>query len=736
MAKLTSKSNTQPEGKPLSKPLAQSLSKSLSQALNQSHTQRKNLTNSTINLPTLWWLLGCQITSLLTVFNQLTTWMLAIIGLCLCWRALMNIQTTSTPSKGVLVLLALSGCVLLVLTGRQLGLLLSMLHLLCFAYSLKSLELKSRKDIYQLSLLGVFILASALIFAQSIYFSIVVIILVITNFILLNSLYVPAAQRGKVAAQIKSVSVLFLQAIPLAIVLFLVFPKLPPLWQVPLAKSASSGLSDSVQIGDIANLAMSDDLAFRADFEQIRPQYQQLYWRSIVLEHFDGNRWSRAIEISSDQTQHSTGVKLPLRDSSADIISSNDQILQYQIYAEPSFQHWLFALDVAATSDADIVQLEQYNLYAKTPITQVKQYQVQSNLSMLLSPSLSEHHKQRNLALPINSNPRLSQKGKQLRSTYDSDEKIISAVLTNFRQQAYFYTLQPPLLSNNSLDQFYFETRKGFCEYYASSFAYLMRAAGIPARVVLGYMGGEYNPNAGYYSIYQRDAHAWTEVWLQGYGWQRVDPTAAVSPERIESGFSDFLLAEQASFSTSFFSAKTFESFALLNNIRLQLAALDYQWTRWVVGYSAKQQINMLSRWFGQFKPWKSAVVLTIALALLLFIVWGLNFISAKKGRIKKSTQQIIYRQALQLLAKKDIQRPKNLSPKNFANLVNEKINQRVNSTTTSKQKRESVGKSFQRLTALFIAAEYQSLASEQQEQTLKQLKQEFNSFKHLARHL
>lgn len=656
----------------------------------------------------LWLLVFCQFFNIVMIFEQLTTWMFAIILLCLCWRALMIVQEKSMPSKGVLVILAISGSVLLAITGQQLGLLGSMVHLLCFAYALKSLELKSIKDFYQLSLLGCFVLSAALIFLQSIYFSLLIIVLFMLNFALLISVF---TYQLSLLEQYKQTTKIFIQSAPLAIILFVVFPKLPPFWNVPLAQSSITGISDNVKIGDVAKLALSDELAFRATFKQRAPAYSQLYWRTLVLDKFDGQSWLQNSSINVTTYQE--------RDTDNDVVTRDDKIIQYQVIAEPSFQHWLFALDVASVKNAanrHLVQTEQYNLYSLIELTQAFSYQVESNLSMPLELSINAHQRAINLALPLSSNPKLTQEGRRLRAKYHTDDAIINAVITRFRQQEYYYSLQPSIINNNSLDQFYFETKNGFCEYYASSFTYLMRAAGIPARLVVGYLGGERNPNGDYYSVYQRDAHAWAEVWLPNEGWRRIDPTAAVSPERIESGFSDQLLRQQANYSTSLFSANTFKQLAILNNLRLQLQALDYQWTRWVVGYSAKKQYSLLTTWLGNIKPWKTAMVIGSVLIGMMLLLWLINYFQHQPKDKKRSLHQLKYQQALSLLEKKGLERPVSMSVTHFSQQVAIALPQ--------------VADSFERLSQCFMSLEYQELTVKQKQAILISFKTALLTFK------
>ena len=231
-----------------------------------------------------------------------------------------------------------------------------------------------------------------------------------------------------------------------------------------------------------------------------------------------------------------------------------------------------------------------FALYYRGIINQTLSYKVTSYPEAVLSKSLTSAQRKINLEIPVNGNPRLREKALQLRQQYSDNGQLINQVLSEFNRQQYFYTLQPPGLSGNTLDQFYFDTKAGFCEHYASAFTYLMRSAGIPARMVVGYLGGEVNPKGNYLSVYQRNAHAWSEVWLAGRGWVRVDPTAAVDPERIESGFSTSLLQEVNDLSSSVFSLQALQNTWLYNQLKQQFQALDYQWTRWVIGYTGERQ--------------------------------------------------------------------------------------------------------------------------------------------------
>ena len=635
----------------------------------------------------------CQCLNIATIALELGTWMLAIITLTLTWQAFLLHRWTShrfdtphsskqkagkgdqrhkTVSPFILAVFAIFGCITIVITAPQHGLLISMVHLLCFSYVLKAFELKKRSDFYQVLLLGVFVLASALIFRQDLAFSTVIASLLIINFAVLLQYF---SSINSFTRNIKVISVLLVQSAILAVVLFLVFPRLSPFWQVPIAKSAETGLSDTVKPGDIAKLSRSTKLAFRVSFEQqIMPTYSELYWRAMVLEDYDGNQW----------TKHRRNLKVKEKQVSIDVNSANIRQVTYQVLAEPSFQKYLFALAPAIAlgpSTSDVIALADYTFLSNAIISQTKPYQLTSYLGAPLDIELDGHTKKVNLNYPKNSNPRLEHLASQLQQTYLEPQQRAQAVLNLINEENYAYTLQPPLLQNNSLDQFFFDTQAGFCEHYASAFTFLMRASGVPARMVTGYLGGEYNKSntdenngQGHLSIYQYDAHAWSEIWVEGKGWLRVDPTGAVDPQRINSGWSDQLLQQQSDLSNNLFSLYRFKNTPWLNALRLQFDALDYQWTRWVVGFSSKQQYNLLKSWFGNMAPWKLAVIIASALVFSMVLLLSILHIANRVNKTKPTLNigEKLYFKALAQLAKLNIEKPPSMTVNDYAKEVRE----------------------------------------------------------------
>ncbi len=685
------------------------------------NTARKINSPFALSYQNSWLLWFCQLMNISSLALEISTWMLAILALCLCWQALLinlkfNSNKLAKVSPVLLTLFAIGGCIAIAITAANLGVLISMVHLLTFAYVLKAFEIKRRKDFYQLLLLGLFLLAAALIFKQNLIFSFMLILVLVLNLMVLMLIFSPSKSLPSMA---KTISILLIQSTVLAVVLFIVFPRLSPFWQVPSAKSAQTGLSDEVSPGDIANLALSNDLAFRVDFKggQI-PNYSKLYWRAMTLELYDGRKWTRANNIYRKAKETK-----PFKPE------TSGQAINYDIIVEPSFQSWLYGLAIAQSTDIQIKNSSDYTIQTRNIISQISHYEINSYLNTSLDLSIDDITKKRNLSIVQGSNPKLERLGRELKSKYVSPQERSNAILAMFRAEQYFYTLKPPLLTNNSLDQFFFNTQAGFCVHYASSYTYLMRAAGIPARVVTGYLGGEYNNTSneplsntvkqqgGHLSVYQYDAHAWSEIWLEGIGWFRVDPTAAVDPERVESGWSSALLEQQSSLNNDFVDLYQLRNIAWLNALRLQLDALDYQWTRWVLGYSTKKQFDLLKRWFGKDIPWKVSAVVVGSLIIFMLLLNSLSRFSLWWFKAKQATPWLVLYNKLRLkLVNKGLKPTSNITPSSFALLVTEQL--------------PFLSSDFAEFTRVFECLMYQDLSKKQQDELLLHLKNQYVKLK------
>ncbi|HZF17577.1 MAG TPA: DUF3488 and transglutaminase-like domain-containing protein [Steroidobacteraceae bacterium] len=466
------------------------------------------------------WTLAALAAGLLPHVLHLPPWITAAIAATALWRLVIAIRQRPLPGR----LLRLLGAVLalagVLASYRTVNGLEAGSALLALMAALKLLETRILRDYVLLILIGCFLLLAAILRDSSLLFA--------PYYAAATWLAVAAlaavTRTGGVLAWRRAFALsgrMLLHALPLAALLFCLFPRLAgPLWALPNSSGATSGLSDEMSPGGISDLSLSDAPAFRVRFRGPAPPAVERYWRGPVLHDFDGYTWRRA-----------RGAFLPgLAPQFA------GPRYEYRVMLEPNNRNWLFALDQPAAwpADPDIFQTFDSQLQLSRPVTQTESFELASYTRHSSSGSIPLSVRRRDTQLPPGRNPRSIALAAELRAANADDRAYVQAVLRLFARQGFSYTLTPPLLDLDSIDDFLFNTRRGFCGHFASAFTTLMRAAGIPARVVTGYQGGLYNRVGGYWYIAQSDAHAWSEIWLDGSGWQRVDPTAVVAPERLE----------------------------------------------------------------------------------------------------------------------------------------------------------------------------------------------------------
>jgi transglutaminase-like putative cysteine protease len=369
-----------------------------------------------------------------------------------------------------------------------------------------------------------------------------------------------------------------LLALPLAAALFVLFPRLAePLWRMPGQTAGSTGVSDEMTPGDISSLVLSDNPAFRVRFDDFEPRPQQMYWRALVLSSFDGLTWKRG----------------PVDEQV--VLEGRGTPVGYQMILEPTRETWLYALDIPWT-------VRGQRLLGETlePVTRGRQnhritYRAESWLEAVFQPDLSEALRQRYTRLPATGNGRSLRWARELRAGVQNDAAFVQQLLRIIHEENFHYTLKPPLLRQDTVDDFWFNQRKGFCEHYASAFVFMARAAGIPARVVVGYLGGERNPFTGEWLVRQSDAHAWTEVWLPDRGWQRIDPTAAIHPLRIDPSVRNTLSRRASLFADDNVDVAGMD---FLQRLAFMWDAANSRWQDWVAGFDQERQRQLLS-WMG-----------------------------------------------------------------------------------------------------------------------------------------
>jgi len=575
----------------------------------------------------LIWILLSVAVVLVPQSVRMPAWISVVAAVCIVWRVLIFRGKLSYPSRWMRILIVLFTLAVSIPQMRSVGIGLdSAAALLALGFVFKLIEMKQKRDIYIVISLCFVMTMVAFLYSQSIVatlYSLGAILVILGAMIALNRSINISDNWGtsKMAGKI------LLQAMPLAVVLFYVFPRIAPLWAVPIQSSgASTGVSNEMSPGDISSLGRSGDLAFRVQFENSEaPAHELLYWRGLVLTDFDGETWRRERSRSSFSIASARADKQLQWEGR---MSRGGAAFDYNIILEATQQSWVYGLHLAEAIDDELFQSRNFELFNNGLVTQRLSYNLRSYLQSKTDFVLVDRVRRQNLELPSGGNSQSREFARQLRSSVTSNRDYVMAVLSHFSQNEYFYTLNPALLGNNRIDDFLFETREGFCEHYSSTFAYLMRAAGIPARVVIGYQGAELNPFENYMMVYQYNAHAWNEVWLEDEGWVRFDPTGAVSPDRVRLGVEAALRDDPAFLERSLFSSSGLGSINWINSLRLRMDALEYEWNRRVVNYDEDVQFELFEKIFGQVTEQKilfllfglaSVVVIVVAFTVIRF---------------------------------------------------------------------------------------------------------------------
>ncbi|WP_428606512.1 transglutaminase TgpA family protein [Sedimenticola sp.] len=570
--------------------------------------------------------------------------------------------------------------------------------LLSLMLGLKLMECRQRRDLYVVVFLGYFTLITHFLFEQGMLLVVYVWVLVIG----LSGLLIEASRshslRGWPLRSLWYATRMTLQALPVMLLLFFLFPRISgPLWNLGVDNSTGqTGLTDNISLGSISKLIRSRAVAFRVDFDREMPPTQLRYWRGPVLWQTDGRRWTRA----------QLGRTGPVT------YRSDAPPIRYQVTLEPSSNDWLYALDLPETLPSEATLLPDFQIVAKDIRNRRHRYTATSRLRYHTGP-LDDWQRRLGLQLPDSVTPRMQALATTWRRETDSDRQLVERALQYFRREPFYYTLNPPQLESNPVDQFLFESRRGFCEHYATSFTLLMRLAGIPARVVTGYQGGERNPLGNYLIVRQSDAHAWSEVWLEQNGWTRIDPTAAVAPERIERTF-EFDLAENAGLGIPLvFSHGGSDLLGrLTKQFRLGVDAANASWHRWILGYSKDQQ-QRLMQWlgFGSLSAFKLALTMVLSIAAL---VPALMLLLHLRGRARPDPVQGDYLKFCRRLARKGLERQPHEGPRDFARRV---IRQRPD-----------LQRSVSAIVQLYIALRYGAAPDPQQRQRLHRLVRNFRA--------
>lgn len=556
----------------------------------------------------LMWLLIAQALVIIPHLLHVPLWLIGVWLGCAAWRVQVFRMRWPFPNAWVKAALMIgSGFAVYLSRGGLVGL-DAAVALLITAFILKLLEVRTRRDALVLIFLGFFTVVTSYLFADSLLAALYSLLPVLALLAALVGLQQSGFAREPLAP-LKLASKLLAQAIPLMLLLFVLFPRLEPLWSLPQPKDkGTTGLSSSMTPGDLAELGQSAALAFRARFDGAIPAQSQLYWRALTLPNFDGRSWSISERFEASEPQW----------------QAQGESISYSIIMQPSTQPWLFSLDVGSSEQEDIRLMNDFRLQRRTPVNRTYQYQATSWPQALRQPQLNQRQQQEFLQLPRTGNQQTRDWAQRLRGQYHDDDALVSALLRHFNQEPYHYTLKPPLLGRDSVDEFLFSSLRGFCAHYAGAMVFTLRAAGIPARVVAGYQGGEINQAGQFVQVRQFDAHAWVEYWQRGQGWRSVDPTFEVAPERIERGLQEALQDESELFQGDIFSPLRYQHIAWVNQLRMSWENLNHSWQTKILGYQRDSQQAWLKQWFGKV-DWQVlglTLVASAALIIALIVLW------------------------------------------------------------------------------------------------------------------
>ena len=538
-------------------------------------------------------------------FWNLPLW---VTGLFLCSigsKSLLIKKQKFFKSRLIPILLAVPAVIAIYFQFNTLLGLDASISLLLVMLGLKVLELKEYRDAMLVVFLGFFIVITVFLFRQSL---VILPYLIVSGFMLTLCLHMLNDFTGKqtIRHQLRINIAMLISCAPLVILLFVFFPRLDsPLWKLPGSGQSKTGMSDSMSPGQFSKLAQSFEPAFRVSFSGPMPSQDKLYWRGPVLSDFDGRRWTRA-----NDNKHTEPPDI-------DFIGDD---FQYTMTLEPHHSNWVFALNAPVYYPKDTQLNKDMELVSSDSINKAVSLSLTSSLDYKLNNNRNSQQIQSALSLPPNSSKRTI---KLARSMYEkagrNDTRFIQQVMSFYNQEKFYYTLEPEPMSSDYIDSFMFDTRQGFCEHYSSSFVVMMRAVGIPARIVTGYQGGDWNESGQYLLVRQSDAHAWTEVWQEGSGWNRFDPTAMVAPARVNSGLFEALG------DTSFLPVSM--RFSLLKKLGMQWDGLNYQWTKWVVSYNNQLRSELLQKLKLSTGNWGRMIIglLLFIAALILFWITTYN---------------------------------------------------------------------------------------------------------------
>jgi transglutaminase-like putative cysteine protease len=569
-------------------------------------------------------------------------WWLTLLTLCLYgWRVYFALNRAPLPSRWFVLGIAVVAMLGVWFEQRTLLGRTSGIFLLVLFSGLKLLETRTHRDAVIVAFLAYFLIITNFLYTQSIPTALA---MAAALFVITATMVGFNAPQRAPHANLRTAGLLIVHAVPAALVLFLLFPRVQgPLWGLPQdAYAGMTGMSDQMAPGMLSRLVLNDAIAFRAEFRGEPPAPRLLYWRGPVLWDFDGRTWR-------------TGNTMLSR---YDPPAGGGRAFEYAVVLEPHNREWLFALETASrlpergrfTADGQVVY--------PFPVRARLRYELASIAVEETRPNEVPAFLRRALHLPAGYNPRATALAAEWAAGGAGDGQIVERAIAFLRAGGYLYTLEPPPLGEHTVDDFLFTTKQGFCEHFASAFVFLMRAAGVPARVVMGYQGGEVNPVDRIVTVRQSDAHAWAEVFLRGRGWVRIDPTGAAAPVRLDGG----LVRAMPNADPLPFLVRT--DYEWLRGLRYRWEAATYKWNVWVLGYNPERQRDLMSFVGFPDADWR-------ALTATLFTFLGIITAGLLAWSVRRLTRpdpvQRAWRAFCRKLAKRGIERSPHEGPRDYS---------------------------------------------------------------------
>jgi transglutaminase-like putative cysteine protease len=562
------------------------------------------------------------------------------VALMVAWRSQQHKLAINKWIKLLITVVAIAGVLTTFqkISGREAG-----VALISVMYGLKILETKKTRDANILLILGFFILVAGFLFSQKpwiAFYQVIPIFAILNALVAMQSLETDKSIVPISKSVIKKLTKYLLLALPIMVVLFIFFPRLSgPIWRMPGSSTGTTGISDSMTPGDISRLNQDDEIAFRVKFEGAEPDPSQLYWRVLVLDQYDGVSWTRE-------------NARPIYDPQ-DPFSKTDNTLQkfvYSITLEPTKQNFLVTLDRPVKTPLMGQLLQDYVAYSRYRILDRMRYEVISAPEYKIGLDLLPEKRKEFTALTHSGNSKSKSWAVKQRQIYTNDWEYIYAILGKINQQEYFYTLNPPIMDEDMVDSFWFDHQRGFCEHYAGALVFLARAANIPARVVIGYQGGEKNPLSNYWIVRNSNAHAWTEIWIENKGWVRVDPTSAIAQHRVEQGLVSDYRSRDSLFDE--FDFVELDDIGLFKQFEYWTDQFNNRWNDWILDYDDQSQRDLFKNlgWSGFSK--QQMIIIMIVVVALFVLLTSIKWFHQKN---RKQPLTMAYNTFLKKLERKNI---------------------------------------------------------------------------------